>query len=32
MTGKKLSAGLLIDWLEQEVTSNPINSKRPIGF
>src|SRR5208337_2737871 len=32
MTGKKLSAGLLMDWLEQEVTSKPVNSKRPIGF
>ena len=32
MVGKNLSAGLLMAWLEQEVTSKPINSKRPIGF
>ncbi len=32
MTRKNLSAGLLMDWLEQEVTSKPINSKHPIGF
>lgn len=32
MVGKKPIAGLLMEWLEQEVTSKPINSKRPIGF
>ena len=32
MVGKNLSAGLLMAWLEQEVTSKPINSKRSIGF
>lgn len=32
MAGKIISAGLLMNWLEQEVISKPINSKRPIGF
>ena len=32
MAGKKLSVALLMEWLEQEVISKPINSMRPIGF
>jgi transitional endoplasmic reticulum ATPase len=32
MVGRKINAGLLMDWLEHEFKSKPINSKRPIGF
>jgi SpoVK/Ycf46/Vps4 family AAA+-type ATPase len=32
MAGKRLGAGLLVGWLEQEAASKPINFKATIGF